>query len=168
MKHLLLVIMLTIIGSKVMVAQTQTYKNESVGIGFSYPSSLHKENIKNASHMLLKLGKGDMSLALSMWAYGLDPSFSIWDEDIVQLTRDNLKRTGTSIVAINKQTLNLKSGKRKCLISIANDSRRSVHMVTYQFLRKGDLIQIVIMDRGAYKKQLQAQYDKYVDGLFLE
>lgn len=40
-----------------------------------------------------------------------------------------------------------------------------MHLLTYQFLHKGNLIQVVVSNRGKYDKGMLATYDKYVSGL---
>ena len=149
-------------------AQRQTYSNLQAKVKFTYPSKFHKSKIQNASHMLLKLECDKTTLALSYWDYDLDSSYTIWDEDIVQFAKDNIRKTGTSLVSINKRFVNTSSGKKKCLVSIVNSIEYSIHMVTYQFLHNGNLYQIVISNSGMYRKGMLSVYDDYINGLYLK
>ena len=118
--------------------------------------------------MLLKLESGNQTIALSKWNYGLDASYTIWNEEIVQLTKENVRRTGASLISIDKRYLNTTQGKKKALVSIVNMRQNNMHAVTYQFLHKGDLWQIVIANSGTYNKALLSTYDDYIGGLSLK
>ena len=149
-------------------AQKQIYSNAKEGVNFTYPSKFQKSIIQSASHMLLKLENGSQTIALSKWSYGLDASYTIWDEEIVQLTKENVRRTGASLISIDKRYLNTIQGKKKSLVSIVNMRQYNMHAVTYQFLHKGNLWQIVIANSGAYNKSLLSTYDGYISGLSLK
>lgn len=154
--------------SLAMHAQKQTYSNVKEGVSFTYPSKFQKSSIQSASHMLLKLESGNQTIALSKWNYGLDASYTIWNEEIVQLTKENVRRTGASLISIDKRYLNTTQGKKKALVSIVNMRQNNMHAVTYQFLHKGDLWQIVIANSGTYNKALLSTYDDYIGGLSLK
>lgn len=154
--------------SLAMHAQKQTYSNVKEGVSFTYPSKFQKSNIQNASHMLLKLESGNQTIALSKWNYGLDASYTIWNEEIVQLTKENVQRTGASMISIDKRYLNTMQGKKKTLVSIVNMKQYNLHAVTYQFLYKGNLLQIVITNSGTYNNALLSTYDGYISGLSLK
>lgn len=160
--------MLLLMVSLAMQAQKQTYSNTREGVSFTYPSKFQKSNIQGASHMLLKLESGNQTIALSKWNYGLDASYTIWNEEIVQLTKENVKRTGASLISIDKRYLNTIQGKKKALVSIVNMRPNNMHAVTYQFLHKGNLWQIVIANSGTYNKALLSTYDSYISGLSLK
>lgn len=146
-------------------AQNQIYSNNKEGVSFSYSNNFKKASIQSAKHMLLKLESGTTTIALSKWNYGIDESYTIWDEDIVQLTKDNINNSGTSVISFDKRYVNTKSGKKKALVAITYSSSVNIHLLTYQFLHKGNLIQVVVSNRGKYDKGMLATYDKYVSGL---
>ena len=146
-------------------AQNQIYSNNKEGISFSYTNNFKRTSIQNAKHMLLKLESGTTTIALSKWNYGIDDSYTIWDEEIVQLTRENLKNSGTSIISFDKRYVSTKSGKKKALVAITYSSSVNMHLLSYQFLYKGNLIQVVVSNRGKYDKGMLTTYDKYVSGL---
>lgn len=149
-------------------AQKQTYSNAKEGVNFTYPSKFQKSSIQNATHMLLKLESGKQTIVLSKWNYDLDSSYTIWDEEIVKITKENVQRTGASLVSIDKRYVNTAQGKEKVLVSIVNMGRYNMHAATYQFLHKGNLWQIVITNSGTYNKALLSTYDGYISGLSLK
>lgn len=149
-------------------AQSKIYNNSTEGVSFIYPNAFKKVAILNARHMLLELEKGNVTISLSKWNYGIDDSYSIWDEEIVEIVRENLLRTGASLVSLDKRHLVTKSGKKKSLVIISNAPNVNLHLVTYQFLHKGNLFQIVVSNKGTFDKMKLPIYDSYVGGLTLK
>lgn len=165
-KRLLMLLLMTFV---VLCAfsQKRTYDNTKEGLSLVYPTNFKKATVQSAKHMLLKLEKGNTTIALSKWNYGIDESYTIWDDEIVSMTRENVTKTGSTLVSLHKRYVSTNYGKKKALVIITNVSNVNLHVVTYQFLHKGNLVQIVISNIGKYNNKYQSIYDSYVSGLAL-
>ena len=148
-------------------AQEQTYVNKKEGITFCYKMEFKKAAINNAKHMLLKLEKYRQTISLSKWNYGIDDSYTIWDDEIVKMTKDNIDNSKAQLISLEKKYISTIKGKKKALVAITFFPKINMHFVTYQILHKGNLIQVMVSDYGKYDKQMQSLYDKYVYGLQL-
>lgn len=164
MKRLILIITI-FLQVNILTAQDRTYSNSKENISFTYANHFKEVRVQSAKHMLLKLESGASTIALSKWNYGIDDSYTIWSEEIVQLTRENLKNSGTSIISFDKRYVNTKSGKKKTLLAITYSPSQNMHILTYQFIHKGNLIQVLISNRGKYDKGMLTTYDQYIYGL---
>lgn len=148
-------------------SQKHTYENPKAGLSLVYPTNFKKSTVQSAKHMLLKLEKGNTTIALSKWNYDIGESYTIWDEEIVSMSRENVSKTGSILVSLDKRYVSTNSGRKKALVIITNASNVNLHVVTYQILHKGNLVQIVINSIGKYNKESQSIYDSYVSGLAL-
>ena len=137
--------------------KTTTYKSEKAHFSLSYPSSYQVIPIENAPHMLLHLqsGKGE-EYTISFWDYGIDESYDSWSPEIFQLTEMNAKKaTGFKLISCKKVMLTMKNQKRRAaeVIHSKTDVLTKKYLVSYQTLWKGNLIQIVYINRGTYTAQ---------------
>lgn len=168
-QKLLIVILCAFAGLCSISAQNKTYKNDQARLSFTYPAILRQAKINNAPHMLLKLEDGSVEIDLSFWSYGLDPSYSIWDEEFVQMSKENLLRfPGASLVSVDKRNIATQTSNKRCLVLIGNLKKHGSHTVTYQFLHHGNLVQVVVAGKGNYSASYLTKYNGYIKGLKLQ
>lgn len=103
--------------------------------------------------MLLHLqsGKGE-EYTISFWEYGIDESYDVWSPEIYQEVERNANRaSGVKLISCKKVMLTTKNQRRRAAEVI--HSKATDYIVTYQTLWKGNLIQIVYINRGTYTEQ---------------
>lgn len=103
--------------------------------------------------MLLHLQSGKSEdYTFSCWEYGLDESYDAWSTEIYQEIEHNAKQaSGTKLISCKKIMLSFKNKKLRAAEII--HSKAIDYIVTYQALWKGNLIQIVYINRGTYTPQ---------------
>ena len=151
-------------------AQTKTF---DCGLfSLSYPSKYKNSTISNAKHMVLKLECDEETyLCASYWDYKIPEYVSIWDDEIYELY-SHLKMQDAEVVSVEKSTINIESGIRKCLKIKTNtqtpimDSNLKSKTILYLMIHKGFLINFVIGTSGKYRASSSTQKeDSMLKGL---
>lgn len=150
MKRISLVLVLfcmVIAGYSQVISSTKGHFN------MSCPSGYAKDKIVNAPHMLLKLTNNkNNEIDISMWEYGLDESFTMWDEEIYETCASNARSIpNVSSMKIDKTTMKFKNKSIKAVRITSSMSKKLpsyakpmiINTITYQYLFKGNLMQIV-------------------------
>lgn len=133
--------------------KTTTYKSEKGHFSLSYPSSYRVIPVRNAPQILLRLQiNKNEEYIISLWEYGIDESYDVWDSEIYQeIVRNANKTSGLKLISSKKVMLTTKNQKRRAAELV--HSKAADYIVTYHTLWKGNLIQIVYVNRGTYTPQ---------------
>lgn len=133
--------------------KTTNYRSEKAHFSLSYPSSYRTIPIRNAPHMLLHLQNNkDEEYTISCWEYALDESYDVWNPEIYRkIERNASNASGVKLISCKKVMLTMKKKKRRAAEII--HSKATNYIVTYQTLWKGNLIQLVFVNRGPYTPQ---------------
>jgi hypothetical protein len=156
---------------------SKSYKSEVWRFSFVYPSYLEQQKINNAPHMLLKLDSKKYSLAVSLWEFDIEPSITIWDEDVIanflgadkSIPNSQIEKSCEKMYLINDNNT-----KTKCLKSITRttDSYQGHTIkgkqILYRFLHNGNYLQFcfLVLDSQDYWNNSQFS-DEIVKGLHL-
>ena len=138
---------------------------------FEYPSTYKTSPIQNAPHMVLKLESDKYFFSASYWDKGLSEDMSIWDDEIFNLYKENAIGNG-DLIDITRETIQTKSGPRRCLKLKTNIYKRKqgvdiyIKVLSYLMLHKGYLFTFAFTSQGKYTQNTQTTYpDKIMKGL---
>jgi len=136
---------------------SQVFKSEKAHFSMQCPKGYKSEKIINAPHMVLKLENGNNTIGVSCWDYGLDDSYNMWNNDIIEANIKNLRNMpNASLLASEKCILSFKNGKVKAFKSKWKSSQNLpsfseplvINYIFYQYIFKGDFIQFTFAVDG--------------------
>ena len=150
----------------VFAQKTSTFKSNQAHLSISYNSSFRALPIRNASHMLLHLQNDkNEDYTISFWEYGIDDSYDVWNPDLFSEIKQNAMRNKVAqFHSCNKVSLSLK-GKTVKAVEIVH-TKSPNYIITYQWLWRGNLIQIVYVNEGTYGKN-SAKGKEIIQGIQL-
>lgn len=180
MKKVIVFILASLCFQTITAVVNRTYSNSEVGIMFFYPS-----NCKDASSDIgqIPLFKPELTLytpdeesfmVLMITEAKHMRDKSVWDDSFVNGTKYYATKMWPSgQFSFNKITIDLVSGKRRCLRSTCKFMNNLMgidlptHSVLYSFIHNGYLIQFIFNGSFYNTEERYPIYEELVRGLFL-
>ena len=139
---------------------------------FEYPITFKNSPIQNAPHMVLKLESDEYFFSASYWDKGFSPNVSIWDEEIVENYKTMPSDSFEKIISVEKDFIQTKGGKRRCLKMKSNILRSTqgmtvrIKMLKYSMINDGYLFIFAFSSQGTYTINSSTAYnDNLMKGL---